>query len=220
MVAHANLPIEPWAEYQTHLAPFTSKAAFGMALGPRVEDKPGAFEGFQAVFKNLNVDLFLYANAGRYEFHIVQLGEDVPDCERLIYMRPGRERANEYTLWETNPEHFRSSILNDALLNTLVQERQQRALQRAFAAIEIAEQAYWQLYKLTNERGDTWHKTAANLQALHGRGHSWQALHDMLHHYPRWVARHPEFEGMPRELVVRTHGLGGTLQMLGPHSGD
>jgi hypothetical protein len=34
-----------------------------------------------------------------------------------------------------------------------------------------------------------------------------QDLHDLVRHPELWAARHPEFEGMPREMVLRMHGL-------------
>jgi hypothetical protein len=220
MNTHPTISIEPWAEYRGNLTPLTDKAALGRVLGSRIEDNPGTYDGFKIVFERLNVGFFLYAHKGRYEFHLVQLGEDIPDCERLIFWRQGRERASGNTRWYTNPEHFRDYIDNDTLLMTLFQERQRRLLHRGVEPTPIAEQVYWQLYKLTNEREDEWRKGALHLQSLHDRGHSWADLHDMLFHYPHWLKRHHEFTDMPRELVIRTHGLGGTLQMLGPHSAD
>jgi hypothetical protein len=38
---------------------------------------------------------------------------------------------------------------------------------------------------------------------------SWdQDTHDLIRHHDRWVARHPEAEGLPRELIMRMHGFG------------
>jgi hypothetical protein len=34
-----------------------------------------------------------------------------------------------------------------------------------------------------------------------------QNLHDLLHHYDGWVARNPEAQDLPRDLVLRMHGL-------------
>jgi hypothetical protein len=32
--------------------------------------------------------------------------------------------------------------------------------------------------------------------------------HEMLHHYPEWLAKHPEAAGLPQDLVLRMYGLG------------
>lgn len=42
--------------------------------------------------------------------------------------------------------------------------------------------------------------------ALHARH-----IHDLIHHYPEWLAAHPEAADMPRDLVLRMQGLGGLL---------
>jgi hypothetical protein len=38
-------------------------------------------------------------------------------------------------------------------------------------------------------------------------------LHQLVQHYPDWVAANPEYEGMPQGIVWRMHGLGSTLNL-------
>jgi hypothetical protein len=38
-----------------------------------------------------------------------------------------------------------------------------------------------------------------------------QTLHELLHHYPRWQRRNPEFKDLPQNLALRMHGLGQLL---------
>jgi hypothetical protein len=37
-----------------------------------------------------------------------------------------------------------------------------------------------------------------------------QDMHDLIHHTENWLERHPEFAGMPRELLLRMHGFDDT----------
>jgi hypothetical protein len=37
--------------------------------------------------------------------------------------------------------------------------------------------------------------------------------HELLYHYDSWLARNPEYNGMPRDLVRRMHGLGAMVEV-------
>jgi hypothetical protein len=204
------MPVETlptaWAEYRARLIPETSKSDIERVVGQRVD-----LVAIRHRLEQLQVGLFHHDDEAFPSYHLVQLGEDVPDCERLVGYRYTREGT-----WYGPQEYGASYFAPDSIIEHLTLELQLRQeVQQFFKAPREggrtwpipSHQAYWQVHKLTSLREGRWVKLAVRLQALHEAGRSWQELHNLLYHYNAWLAVNPEFEGMPRELVLRTHGL-------------
>jgi hypothetical protein len=53
-----------------------------------------------------------------------------------------------------------------------------------------------------------WCTIAYNAMDEHHMRLTWdQEMHDLIHHYDLWQTRHPETQGVPRDLVLRANGL-------------
>jgi hypothetical protein len=206
---------QPWSEYRRTLAPLENRYELSQATGDEsLVDDIYLYTGLTNVLKRLQVGLFRAETTNGLQYHLVQLGQVVPDCDRIILWRA---TGNFFSrAWYTADEQSVAWPDNGDLLSHLQNEDHLRAMRNTLNAADepIAQDVYWEAYKLTPERGNTWSALVRGLQKLKEQGHDSQDIHDLLYHHDTWQARNPEAAGMPRDIVLRMHGLGEALPLI------
>lgn len=206
----------PWAEYEQTLTPLESRYALAKATDAEaLVDDVYLYSGLVSVLQKLQVGFFQAQTINGLQYHLVQLGANIPDCERTLLWRNTGDFFGQN--WLTADEQAVAWPDNRDIISHLQAEAHLRfnAWENYRADRAAAESTtYWQAYKLTSKRGEAWVDLVQSLQALRDQGHSTQDIHDLLYHHDAWQARNPEIAGMPRDLVLRMHGLADALPLI------
>jgi hypothetical protein len=197
----------PWAEYQRTLLPMTGTDELSDAEGRQLQSM-AAFN-YASYMEQLEVGLFQTEDGEAYQ--LVQLGDDVPECERLITERGSAESDAS---WHTPRESRRSVFTYERIFTHLVDERTRR-WQRDNELGLTTNFIYWQASKLLHlsqlETND-WAAVVAALSNLQAQGFTNQEIHDILFHYKLWAASNRIEAEMPRDIVWRMYGLAPVIE--------
>lgn len=205
--------VQPWAEYLSTAELLEPPTALADALdAPDLIQDRFLYPGVLSMLEQLQVGFFQAATPSGTQYHLVQLGEDIPDCERVLLWRGAEGFSSD--AWYTADEQTATSPDDRDLISHLQGERYLREVWQSVSHPKVDQHIHWHAYKLTSGRGEVWGRTVEGLQGLHERGHSNQAIHDLLYHYPTWQQANPEFAGMPHELALRMHGLAAAVPLL------